>query len=133
MSNTPGARPGETASYKANGSDINALACVVQDTSGKGLMSLPAGANATPLGILTRKVVDGEAGSVVRTGYYWAKASAAIAIGARVIIADTAGQLVTDPKTTTTTSQVVGYAETAAAAAGDEFVVRLQIQECYNV
>lgn len=138
MSNTPGARPGDTASYKASGSAINALICVAQDTSAKGLMKLPAAANAVPLGLLTRKVLEGEAGAVVRSGYYWALAytnagGTPIVIGDAVIIGDTAGQLGKDPKTTTTTSQVVGYAESAAAADGDEFIVRLQIHERYNV
>jgi len=138
MSNTPGARPENTASYKASGSAIAALVCVMQDTSAKGLMKLPTGANVLPLGILTRAVLEGETGAVVRSGYYWALANTAagvtpIAIGDAVIIADIAGQLGKDPKTTTTTSMVVGYAETVAAADGDEFIVRLQIHERYNV
>lgn len=127
----PGAKPGETGSYvNGEASTISENNVVMQDTSATGQMLLPTGANARPLGICAGDVAAGKLGLVIRSGYYWAIAQAAIAVGAR-LIADgtTPGRVITDPATAGTIRQVLGYAETPAAAAGDLIIVRLQIQE----
>jgi hypothetical protein len=127
---SPGAKPELTGSYLNNeSSDMAAFIAVVQDTSGPGLMKLPTGANERPLGLLLGAVEAGKMGTVVRSGYYWAIAQAAIAIGARLVIQGVTGKLITDPATAGTIRQVVGYAETVAAADGDQFIVRLEISE----
>lgn len=131
MSTTIGAKPGKTQSYLTAVAMDLGLA-VVQDTTGEGKVKMPTGANERCLGLVNHKTVANALVTLVRDGFYWAKASAPILVGARLIIAGISGKLVTDPATPTTTSHVVGYAETAAGADGDEFIVRIEIQTIYN-
>ncbi len=129
----PGAKMDASGSYQnAEASQVSEFVVVVQDTSETGSFKLPTGANERPLGILAGDTAAGKMGLVVRAGYYWAVAQAAIAVGARLVIQGTTGKVITDPATSTTVSQVVGYAETAASADGDQIIVRLQIGEVYN-
>lgn len=127
----PGAKPGETGSYiNGEATTITENNVVIQDTTTTGQMLLPTAANDRPIGIVAGDVAAGKLGLVVRSGYYWAVAQAAIARGAR-LIADgtTPGRVITAPTTPGTIENLVGYAETPAAAAGDLIIVRLQIQE----
>jgi hypothetical protein len=131
MSTTIGAKPGQTQAYLTAVAMDLGLA-VVQDTTGEGKAKMPTGANELCLGIVCAKAEANKLVTLVQGGYYWAKASAPILVGVRLVIAGISGKLVTDPATPTTTSQVVGYAETAAGADGDEFIVRIDRQTIYN-
>ena len=126
-----GAKPGQTQSYLTSVAMDLGLA-VVQDTTVEGKAKMPTGANDLCLGIVAAKAEANKLVTLVRDGYYWAKASAPILVGARLVIAGVSGKLVTDPATPTTTSNVVGYAEKAAGADGDEFLVRIERHVVYN-
>jgi len=130
---TPGPRVEQTAPYINNASaTVPRYTTVIQDTSDEGLFKLPTAANERPLGVTEYETEEGENGSIVREGYWWAIAAAAISIGDTVVINGTAGKVKTDPATSTTVSHQLGVAETAAGADGDHIIVRLRIQSVYN-
>jgi hypothetical protein len=84
-------------------------------------------ANANEAGVGVCKYAQATAGgevSLVRSGVFWCRASAAIALGANVT-ATTDGEIVTQGTTAATVYQRVGIALSVAAAANDVIPVLL--------
>ena len=133
MGATPGPRYTEGLPFVAS-ADLDKYLVVIQDTSGEGLMKAPTAANDPPLGVPQADVLEGEAGAVFMKEGDVVKVMAAdaISIGDKVIINGTGGKIKTDPATATTTSQVLGVAETAATADEDIILVRIEKREVYN-
>jgi predicted RecA/RadA family phage recombinase len=78
-------------------------------------------ANDIPIGWLQNEVVAGEAGEVMTCGITFAKAAAAIAAGASVMVSDNG-----TVATATTGKNVCGFALDAATAAGDVISVYIK-------
>lgn len=126
-----GSKPGQTQSY-LTAVDMVLGQAVVQDTTGEGKAKLPTAINEECLGIVSAKALANTLVTLVQGGFYWAIAKAPILVGSKVIIAEAAtGKLITDPATAGTVSKIVGIAETAAGADGDQFIVRIQHDTIY--
>lgn len=128
---TAGPRPGETESWVATVA-LTAGKAVIQDASPtEGAVTLPAAKNAESVGIAAHDTEAGKTVLVIKTGTYLCTAGAAIAIGAKVIVADATGKLITDDTASTNVAHHVGTARTAAGADADSFLVDINLENVY--
>jgi len=128
----PGMIVSDSRSYKANGAITKfAALCISNSTTGD--VALPASANDEDcVGFARYAVVDNDTVEVVVAGSMEVVAAAAITQGAWCVVADTAGKVKTDPKTSTSTSHVVGRALTPASAPGDHIILEIIFFDRYN-
>lgn len=111
---------GVFAGYNGTGSTIAKHRLVKASSSGVDYVTPATDGSAHILGATMAAIADGFAGDVQRLGVAKVEASAAIAIGA-LVTAAAGGKGVT----ASTTNQVFGVANTAAAADGDIIEVRI--------
>lgn len=118
--------PRSTITRLAEGGAIGAGLAVIAGTDTNKQCKLPTGAGDRALG-LTYAGGDavGRPVTIVTDGQTKGTASAAIAVGDPVEVADTAGKLRTAAPATGVNANVLGFAQTSAAADGDEFEVQL--------
>lgn len=108
-------------SYRTGSANIAARRAVVRATTATNTVTMPTGPNAGAIAGITMHTQNdaGRAVSVRKAGIAEVVAANAIAIGAPVMIADTNGRVKAVSETAGTKVEIVGYAETAATAAGD--------------
>jgi hypothetical protein len=128
---SPGAQPGMTESFKvATGTTVTKFAAVVK-TANAGECDLPTAKNDEALGLAAYGQAEGKMLAVVEGGTYWGVAECtgggAIAVGDKVIIASAIGDLMKDDTASGAVAYVVGEARTPAAADGDEFIVKITL------
>lgn len=115
------------APFKVNQTGGVTIRQVVVQSTNPFECALPAAANAIPAGVVRETVGNGEHTAVQRFGEAECIASAAIAIGDRVNIANTSGQIKTSAEAAGT-ANILGIARTAATAVGDYVTVALQME-----
>ena len=111
-------------------SGVGAYRAVVQGTNA-GEALLPSAANDGAILGLTVHSQTRQGGHVAvrKAGIARAVAAGAISVGAPVNVSGTAGDVKAINETTGTTIQCLGFAETAASAAGDIIEVFISIHE----
>jgi hypothetical protein len=99
---------------------------LVKDTTA-GQVKYPAAANAGALdGVTIDDAENGKGVPLYQSGYAEIEASAAIAHGAAVNVADATGRIKAVSEAGGTAINLVGYAEEAAGAAGDVIMVDIR-------
>lgn len=101
---------------------------VLVNGPGEAECQLPGGANARPLaGVAYTGVNAGDAVALSEHNYEKVRAAGAIALGARVNVADVQGRIKAVNEAAGTVVTLVGIAEETATAADQEIVVNLRL------